>query len=108
MKRKNYTKKEFMDKVQERLEKKRYQTNPFLHTRVKQRLKDRPSSDKQWVWSPQLAWKMSAACLLIAVNLITFFRVQSVNGEANVVNALSQEYSWTESEADNIYYLNLD
>lgn len=79
-------------KVQETLDlldTERYQSNPFLHTRIKQQLANRATVKVIPLFSIPVLLKMTAVAALIFINVSLLSSTQTSTN-----NSFAQEYGW--------------
>lgn len=96
------------EKVQKALdfiEQDSYKTNPFLYTRIKQRLANKQATENRQstTFSISILWKPALAIFLVALNGYVLLGSQNISGNANI---LAEEYGWMEhrNSADCINY----
>ena len=98
---------EFVEKAMRRLEKDRYQANPYLYTRVKQKLQQEQKQDsakrqKLFYWKPALA------VVMILLNVFVYYNMKSSLNQvqlANQLKAFANEYAWNDPSTAGFNYL---
>ena len=92
------------EKVQQALdfvEKGGYKSNPFIHTRIKQRIANQKVSTPPTAFSIAVLWKPALAIFLIALNVYVFLDTQS--SHTSSYDTLAEEYGWVAENPSSDY-----
>ena len=98
---------EFVEKALQRLEKDRYQANPYLYTRVKQQLREQQSqasTNRRQVFY----WKPALAAVMILLNVFVYYNMKSSLNqmrEVNQLKAFANDYAWNDPATAGFNYL---